>query len=318
MRRVWMTTLLAATLALAPATGAAQSGGHCYYQIDSTLRLSDVMILQERRLASDDALLQMEAEAIQDQLDFLEAAISLCRGSINDEALATWQELMTSRRQLLDEEVAAGAAHLVSVRERSHEAFLAAVEPAAHEIEARGLCHTKLCETSTKCEGKNMSRRVALTIDGDPDLEEALNTLARLPWPQITTYRTRPVPSEPVGAGRDKGEPQANFPHVDVLELARSVEEVARTLELADSTTRSGADARIAARQRVGEALWTALDRVRKKARRDGWGDVQVCLNPPRWGGCGRGDVTERAADALAADKKLPDQMEALRTDLGE
>jgi len=314
MRRVWILTLLAASLSMLPAAGAGENGGHCFYRIDSTLRVSDVMQLQERRLASDHALILMEGEQVEDRLTVLRATLALARGSVSDDVVETWEELLQERWELQDAEVGTGEAHWTSMQRLSSEAFVGAIPAALEEILARGLGHTRLCEDELgSCEGKNHSRRVALAVDGGQELEDTLNEIARRTWPTVTTYRTRPVPSVPVGAAREKFAAELNVPHVDVLALALSVEEIARTLELADAATDGDIKAQDEARQRIGEAMWVAVDRIRKKARKEGWGDVQACLNPPGWGGCGRGDVTDRAAAALSADKKLVGQMEALR-----
>ncbi len=59
------------------------------------------------------------------------------------------------------------------------------------------------------------------------------------------------------------------------------------------------------ARASVGATLWEALNKGRKKGKKDGWSDVGVCLNPPAFGGCEGADVTDAVGAFLAGDKKL-------------
>ena len=69
-------------------------------------------------------------------------------------------------------------------------------------------------------------------------------------------------------------------------------------------------------RAAVGALLWTALNKGRKKGKKDGWSGAGLCLNPPAFGGCEGADVTDVVADFLGGDKKLQAALTALMDEL--
>ncbi len=315
MRRSYVALLLTVGLLL-PLAGTVNAGSKGYFTIERTLYESVRMNQQDRRMASDHALLLIDGETVDKQLIALELGVSLTRGSVPEEPHSEWQGMLTQRRDLLVQEVTAGMLHWLSLLQRSQEQFQAALPRAVADIETRGMGVVELCEAEP-CSGKDMSRRVAMSLDEDGTLEGELDKIARETWPSITGYRSKKGESMPFGKFKDKHEPGVNVPHVSAMTLAVAIPEVALALEAADKGTLGDPEARDKARHKIGLALWDAADKARKKGKRAGWDEFQICVNPGRWGGCGRSNVTDSVVDVLAEDKKLTEAMQALQAEFG-
>lgn len=315
MRHRNLATLLAIVL-LTPFAVSVHAGTTAHYTTKHTHAESKKMTLQDRRMAADHAILLMDGEAIDRQLVALQLGVSLTRGSVPDALHADWQGKLVERRDRLVKEITAGMLHWLSLLRESQEQFVLALPAAVADVEARGASRLVLCDEGT-CEGSNLSRKVAIALDSDPELETALDGIAKAAWPKITPQRSEKSEAMPFGKFKSKHAPGVHVPHVSAATLAAAVPEVARALGAADAATVGKPEARDAARQRVGAALFEALDRARKKGRRAGWFEVQICVNPGAWGGCGRGNVTGEAVDVLIEDSKLTEAMGALWDEFG-
>lgn len=313
MSRYPIVTLLIVTLAV-PAAAIAGKKGH--YTIDQTIYASEAMTLQDRRMASNNAMLLIDGETVDKNLIALQLAVSLTRGSVDEEAHGTWEATLVQRRDLLLQEVTSGMLHWLDLLARSREKFMEALPRAVQDIETRDIGVVELCEAAP-CSGPNMSRRVAMSLDDDTVLEGQLDKIAKESWPAITMYRSKKAEALPVGKDAAKGTAGINLAHVSPVTLVAAVPEVALALAAADRSTEGRPDARDEARQKIGVELWAAIDRARKKGRKDGWSDVRVCVNPAGWGGCGRANVTEAVVEVLVDDKKLIEAMAALTSEFG-
>ncbi len=305
---------LAAFLAVAlltPLAGSVSAGSTAHYTIKKTHAESKRMVLQDKRMAADNALLLMDGEAVDKQLVALQLGVSLTRGSVPDELHATWDNQVTTRRDTLVKEITAGMLHWLAVLRGSTEFFNTALPAAVAQVEERGTSRLVLCE-ATPCPGTNLSRKVAIALDDDGALERDLDRIAKEAWPTVTGYRMVKSEAMPFGKFKTKHDPGLSVPHVSADTLAAAVPEVARALGAAEVATMGKPEALDAARQKIGLVLWEAVDRARKKGRRAGWFEVQICVNPGMWGGCGRHNVTDKVVDVLVEDAKLIDAMDAL------
>ena len=163
-------------------------------------------------------------------------------------------------------------------------------------------------------------------------------------WPEVTNYEDAARPLALDGRG-DAGQ------WLSPAQLARGIPEAARLLNESDARAQAGRDALWAAlrnstagsedeqkelkqairsrakrireysarsRAALGATLWGAVDRARKKGKKEGWSEVALCLNPTGWGGCDGMDHTDDVLNALYGDKKLTRQIETLLEDLGQ
>ena len=193
------------------------------------------------------------------------------------------------------------------------------------------------------CPGADVSAKIAAAWDDDAELVAALDAIGGESWPVVTTYEEAQAPLDL--AGTKTGAVFIYPPELmdSIPEGIQLVDEItARTdagrqklLAARDGLDpkAEGADAQVEAirtrarelrewgearKGEVGGALWTAVDRARRKGKKDGWSDVGVCLNPGDWAGCEGRDVTEEVAEVLVADKKLAKELAGLLESLGE
>lgn len=194
-----------------------------------------------------------------------------------------------------------------------------------------------------ECPREDVSAKIAAAWDADPALIAALDAIDGESWPAVTTYTE---PQATLGLGGAAAGATWIWPPDLVDSIPEGIELVdeitARTdagrqrlLAARDALDPKAEDAEakvevIRTRARglrewseahkgdVGAALWATVDKARRKGKKEGWGDVGICLNPQDWGGCEGRDVTEEVAELLLADKKLSKELAGLLGSLGE
>jgi hypothetical protein len=192
------------------------------------------------------------------------------------------------------------------------------------------------------CPGTDVSASLAAAWDADASLRTEIERAADRSWPPITSY------GEAADALALSGQGAAGGGWVDPAALARALPEAA---ELLDDVERRARRAREAlqeartllsaedpsakekatlirekargirefsdeARQVLGRAIWSAVDRARGKGKKAGWSEAGACPNPAAWGACRGVDRTAEVRDALLADKRLAKEIQSFMSNL--
>ena len=221
------------------------------------------------------------------------------------------------------------------------EGFEPVVECAAKSNDPFALTGPGGQRSAPTCEGTDLSERISAAWDADEELKAALGAIVGQDWQKVTTYEGSEPPLALAGLD-PAGVWLAPSDLVDLLpEAIEVIDDIDRRTQRAREEllgaragledgpeleaqvdairtrareTREWSEAR---KQAVGAVLWDAVERGRKKGKKDGWSSVGICMNPEAWGGCAGKDVTRELIDVLLGDRKLAKELAKLRDTLG-
>lgn len=294
--------------------------------------------LEEKLAAEDRAMQQMDR------------SVALLRGAIPEAEQELWLARANERARTLRAEFERLQTRMDEQGLAYEAAFAVALERARQTLAKSGGSLPTLCEqpsglaalsaggpggsASGACAGDDQSAKIAAAWDADTTLKSRLSEVSSKPWPTLQTY-SDPLSPAPMAGG---GGPD----WIDPARLAESVEGAAEALENVDERA-TGLRARIQQRRReigesideatvelirdrarrvrafsesaqqgVGKALWASLDRARKGGKYPTLATVAACPNPKHWGACPGTDRTDEAIVALAADRKLRKELDAV------
>lgn len=269
--------------------------------------------------------------------------VVLLRSVLPEAQRQLWQSRANERARNLRAQFEALQEKVDRVGLANESAFGDALERARQQLARQGYALPESCEPATgiaalaggsSCVGDDVSPQIGALWDGDSALKARLDALAAEPWPTVTGY-TETFPPMVVGAGTGPGwiepsrlaatieEAQAALDEIDTRaqrlrgliqqkrqSLAEPIDEqVVETIRDRARRVRAFSEG---GQEQVGRALWAALDRARKGSKDKALAVAAYCPNPAVWGGCEGPDLTDAAATALAADRKLRKDLDAV------
>ena len=163
------------------------------------------------------------------------------------------------------------------------------------------------------CEGSNLNREIAATMDQDEQLVQAVEEILGIDWPSLD-FEPRPMQAVALNGGSTHIQINALAEAFVSEELARLSASLERDLVPVQAALESGEEAakrtaieeaqsiREAYNQSVAELggiLFAALERGLKKQ------PVLLCPNPPVFGGCPGEDVTRETVERLGSNRRF-------------
>jgi hypothetical protein len=329
---------------------AAEPGGSAgYYDRDRIMGSSAVFVGLNTKQVGLIGPLESAMKRMDGALASLDLGVALTGGAID----TAHRELWAAR---LDERAGSFSSFFDAFQERFdaegsayERVFLAALERAVSALAAELGSEVVECSGgggdpfamsgpgglgSSRCEGDDLSARIAVAWDKDPALAEDLAALDTQAWPEITSYESQETALARLEDGATDGGLDG---WLDPARLVRSLPEAAELLDAVARRTEQGrrellgqsrmidresdsAEAELAsirerakgvrlsseaAKAALGSALWQALGRVNKKSKALRGKNIGVCMNPADWGACSGPDLTFDVRDALLSDRKL-------------
>ncbi len=299
--------------------------------------------------------LEREVSRTDSLLAELDLNLALTQGAVDAAHHKLWTARLNERSGVFGPEFEAIQAHIGSMETVFMNAFEGSLVRALASLKAEGV-DARPCDapsggleamqpgfskTSSGCPGEDVSVRIAALWDKDAELKATLETAISSPWPAMTSYREQSVS---VAMGKhpasDNWLSPANVAAA-IPEAAELIDAVDRMADAArkdlraayqalDPESKSYKDQTNMVREKargvrlfaedakasVGKELWVSLTRARRKAKKAGWDDVVVCLNPGGWGGCEGADRGDEVAAVITGDKRLQKALAKLLREL--
>ena len=297
----------------------ALAGAAGYFHPDDIAASSEAFraVAEEAAPAFDKA--QSALASLGRDLQALELGMGLL-GPRAPEALVSWS---AETRRTVTGQFLLVQAHVDAVQEGYAQIFGDALQRAldagdydATECTSSGMSAMLHRGSTGSCEGDDLNAVLAAAIDADPTLRSELAALHGQPWPEVGLSPQPQAVVPLTGTARYVQLSALGETFIADL-LDRRLEDFEDNLSpLEDDLDADSADA-IRAAEGIraayeaqlaadGEALITAVHAALERgAKRDGTGDVGLCVSPAGLGGCVGVDSTAEIIAVLRADRKL-------------